>query len=288
MSPLEIAAGRLRATVTGGDWLTVSSLRFDGVELLSAPDPLPLPYRVHGQRAGITLLHPWANRLGGDRFTCAGAEMRLDDAGARGVQRDPDGLAIHGLRIPGAWRVGRGDADASACRATATFAAQPAFPFPHAVAVEFRLADPATLSVQTTLTATGDGVVPVSFGWHPYFLADRSGGIALELPAREAPSARIELRDQSFDDGFAGVADGAEFVLAGPERTLRVVHESGYPCGQLFAPADRPVVSLEPMTARSDALRSDPKVGLVAPGGSFTATWRLEVQATPAPPAATT
>ena len=301
----EIAAGRLEATVAGGDWLSVTSLRFDGVELLGAPDDLPLPYRVHGHRAGITLLHPWANRLGGDRYRCAGVDVALDDPGARGVERDPGGLPIHGLRIPGAWRVECDAADASACRAKGRFDAQPAFPFPHTVAVEFRLVAAGELAVRTTVSATGDRAVPVSFGWHPYFIADRdAGGVWVELPERAAvplddrgvptggpgeprTAERLVLVSQSFDDAFAEVADGAAFVLGGPERTLRLVHDSGYPCGQLFAPADRPVVSLEPMTAPGDALRSS-AVGLVAPGASFTARWTLHIRSTDQAAAAAT
>src|SRR5262249_46640283 len=42
-----------------------------------------------------------------------------------------------------------------------------AFPFPHEIAVAYDLRGD-TLTLTTTLRATGDVPVPVSFGWHPY------------------------------------------------------------------------------------------------------------------------
>jgi hypothetical protein len=63
---------------------------------------MPEPYRVHGRRAGITLLHPWANRLGADRFSTPGAEVALAP-GDKAVARDARGLPIHGLARAGAW-----------------------------------------------------------------------------------------------------------------------------------------------------------------------------------------
>lgn len=289
---MRIAAGALVATVTGGPLLSVSSLRHHDVELLSAADPLPPAYRVHGSRAGITLLHPWANRLGGDRYAHAGIEARLDGAGA-GVARDRNGLAIHGLAIPRSWTV-VADGHAS-CFATATYGLLPAFPFPHRIDARMTLGPAGTLTVLSTVWALGPRAVPIVFGWHPYFRCDRGGRCELELPERRSlaadarglptgtsalhPRERFALADESFDEGLSELSDGATLVLAQTERSIRVVHDRGYPCAQLFAPADAPVVSLEPMTAATDALRRDPAVGLALPGQPFTARFTVEVRA---------
>jgi aldose 1-epimerase len=291
-STAQIAAGALTATVTGGPLVSVSSLRHRDVELLSAPDALPPAYRVHGSRAGITLLHPWANRLGGDRYTYTGIEARLDEASVE-IARDRNRLAIHGLAIPRSWTV-VADGDAS-CFATATYGLLPAFPFPHRIDVRMTIGPAGTLTVLTTIRALGPQPVPIAFGWHPYFVCDRGEGCELELPERRSlatdgrglptgassvhPRERFALADQSFDAGFAGLSDGATLVLDQAERRIRVVHDSGYPYAQLFAPADAPVVSMEPMTAATDALRRDPSIGVALPGQPFTAGFTVEVQA---------
>ena len=44
-------------------------------------------------------------------------------------------------------------------------------------------------------------------------------------------------------------------TLRNSQHRISVGFEEGYPCGQVFAPRDAPVVSLEPMTAPTDALR---------------------------------
>ena len=38
-------------------------------------------------------------------------------------------------------------------------------------------------------------------------------------------------------------------------RRIEVRFDRGYPCGQVYAPADQDVVCFEPMTAPTDALR---------------------------------
>lgn len=306
-----IASGGLVATVTGGPLLTISSLRYRGVELLSQPDALPVHYRVHGLRTGITLLHPWANRLGADHYACAGIEVHLDDlrpdgrdqdAGVRpgdpgedagAIFRDRNGLAIHGLAIPRSWTVVVDGT--SSCFATAAYGALPAFPFPHRIDVRMTLAPADTLTVLTTLWPLGQQPVPIAFGWHPYFVCDRSERLELELPERlrtmsderGLPTGAVEhhvrerfpLGEQEFDRGFCGLEDGATLVLDSDARSIRVVHDRGYPCAQLFAPADAPVVSLEPTTAPTDALRAGGELAFAAPRRPFTAQFTLNVRA---------
>jgi galactose mutarotase-like enzyme len=288
---VHIAAAELSATVTGGALLTVSSLRHRGAELLAGAEALPDHYRVHRRRAGITMLHPWANRLGSDSYSCAGAAARIDGT-ELGISRDPHGLAIHGLAIPGSWTVTE-DGPAS-CFATASFGALAAFPFPHRVDVRLTL-DSTTLIVLTTLWPLTAQPVPVAFGWHPYFVCDRRPGCTvafpdrhrLELDARRLPTGsatscpeeRVPLAHAQFDDAFGELADGAAFELRDDRRTIRVTHDHGYPFAQVFAPPDAPVVSLEPMTAPADALRSGQQIRLAHPGRPYTAEFAVRAMA---------
>src|ERR1700761_8719323 len=143
-----------------------------GEELLGQRNGLRA-YVDHYSTMGIPFLHPWANRLGAARFELAGREVDLD-LPALPLKRDDAGLPIHGL-LPAArgWRVERHTEleHGGLLAASFDFGAYPhlleAFPFPHRVEIEATLVE-GSLEIQTSLTATGDVPVPVSFGFHPY------------------------------------------------------------------------------------------------------------------------
>ena len=59
-------------------------------------------------------------------------------------------------------------------------------------------------------------------------------GETVAAPAYSGPLSELDL-----DDGFEGVADGAVFALTGGGRRVEVRFEAGYPCAQVFAPADK-------------------------------------------------
>lgn len=250
-----------------------ASLTDDGVELLGQRRGLDA-YVEAGKTMGIPILYPWANRLGGDTYTAQGATVRLTP-GENGVRADPNGLPIHGTMAayPG-WRVTAQTADA--LTAEVDFGADPrllaGFPYPHVLTVSVRLAE-RTLTVSTTVTATGDTAVPLCFGFHPYLhlpgVARREWTIEtpplrhLDLDERGLPTGSADLQpeqeillgDKAFDDAYDRVPDGAVFAVSGGGRRLEVHFERGYPVTQIFAPPGEDVVCFEPMTAPTDALR---------------------------------
>jgi aldose 1-epimerase len=140
------------------------------------------------------------------------------------------------------------------------------------LAVTVRLAE-RTLTVRTTVTATGDKAVPLCFGFHPYLrLPDvaRDEWIIETPPLRhlsldelglptgetsEQPAKAEPLGDKVFDDAYDQVSDGAVFAVSGGGRRLEVQFDRGYPATQIFAPLAEDVVCFEPMTAPTDALR---------------------------------
>src|SRR5262249_16990172 len=126
-------------------------------------------YVTAGKTMGIPILYPWANRLGGNSYTVDGEVVTLEP-GAWGVRSDPNGLPIHGLIAGyGGWR-GMTEG-VNELIAEVDFGADPAllasFPFPHLLVVRVELVD-RTLTVHTTVLATGDKAVPLCFGFHPY------------------------------------------------------------------------------------------------------------------------
>jgi aldose 1-epimerase len=295
----------LSATWVPGAGMIGVSLR-DGDEELLGQRHGVASYAHDGKTMGIPLLHPWANRLGGDGYRVGDLEVDLPP-GTPGMRRDENGLPIHGV-LAGCphWQVepqaAAGEIDRLA--ATLDYGAHPellaAFPFPHRLRIEVSLAsgEPGTgagtaseprtrsrtLTVRTRLTATGDRAVPVAYGFHPYLrLPDvPRADWRVELPAMRAlelddcgiptgasspaPAEAFALSDRALDDGFVGTAPGTAFAVAGGGRRIEVRFGQGFGAAQVFAPLAEEVVCFEPMTAPTDALRSGDGLRLVAPG----------------------
>jgi galactose mutarotase-like enzyme len=249
-----------------------TSLTDSGVELLGQRRGLDA-YLEAGKTMGIPILYPWANRLGSNTYTAENVIVELTP-GENGVRADPSGLPIHGTlaAYPG-WRVVA--ESGNELTAEVDFGAEQrllaSFPYPHLLTVSVRLAERA-LTVRTTVTATGDTAVPLCFGFHPYLQvpdAARREWI-IETPAlrhlsldekglptgesSEQPAKKEPLGDNTFDDAYDQVADGAVFAVSGGERRLEVHFEQGYSAAQIFAPPGEDVVCFEPMTAPTDAL----------------------------------
>lgn len=311
---IELQAGAYRATFLPELGMLGASLTCDGLEYISLHGGVD-GYRA-GHSTGIPLLHPWANRLG--RLTY--------EAGGRWVDIAPvppvhllDGLPIHGtLTAAPGWRVEAHLADATRallqCRYV--FDEHPdqlaSFPFPHDLVVFAEVSDRG-LRVTTTIHATGDLAVPVSFGWHPYVtlpgvsrsdlsvvLPDRE---VIELDARMLPTGSrrsveagtVLLGDgtmeNTLDDAYQvpDGADGCSFLLvgtdpaAGVERSVRVTLANGYPYAQVYAPRNAAFAAFEPMTAPVNALVSGDHPS-VEPGAQYSATFVIAVPAADPPP----
>jgi len=292
----ELQAGDLTAMFLPGHGMLGASLRHRGAEILRRVDDLAASASI-GQSAGNPLLHPWANRLAGPHFTAAGRDVALDPNSPL-LSHDANGLPIHGVPWSMlAWQVTRATSTLLAARLDWTHAALLAiFPFPHAVEMAATL-DPDGVTIATTLFAHDACPVPVSFGFHPYVGLP---GLArdewrLELPAmrrlaldalqiptgaeQPAPSFNGPLRGLVFDDGFALDQPRASLAIAGAGRRVSVDLIEGYSFAQVYAPAGRDYVALEPMTAPANALISGRSLQLVAPGERYTATFRIRVEA---------
>jgi len=274
-----------------------ASLRHHGVELLRRVDDLEAA-AAKGSTAGIPILHPWANRLSRLGYRVAGTEVTLDPSSPL-VHLEEHGLPIHGVpwsRI--AWEliaseptrlVARLDWEREELLAI--------FPFPHRMELTATL-DPSGLTMETTLRGGAHRPVPVSFGFHPYLglpgLRREHWHLALPAMQRlaldgqgiptgaESPFKGFDgaLGQAAFDDGFALAGEGLSLSLAGAGLRITVELVTGYRYAQVFAPADKDYVALEPMTAPANALGSGLGLRLVEPGGTFRATFRIRVDDT--------
>jgi aldose 1-epimerase len=294
--------GELEAAFVPEAGMVGCSLRHRGEELLGQRGGLAT-YVSERSTMGIPLLYPWANRVASRRFLVAGREVNLDLA-SPAPSFDPNGLPIHGLLAAAdGWQVERHEdlGDGGLLVARFDFGAQPgliaAFPFPHELTIEATL-EGMTLTIATTVEASGDTEVPISFGYHPYFhlpeaaradweievpVSERLVLDAEELPTGKREPAAVDggrLGSRTFDDEFVAPDGSAPLVLAGGGRRIEVALLSGYPYTQVYAPADDDVVALEPMTAPTDALIvGGAELPLVAPGESYRTVFSITVEA---------
>jgi galactose mutarotase-like enzyme len=286
---LAATEAEIEAEFVPGAGMVGCSLRHRGEELLGQRGGLAA-YVAERSTMGVPLLHPWANRLASRRFEVAGREVDLDRA-PEPVKTDPNGLPMHGLLAAArGWRVAsREETDGGgAITARFDFAADAglmrAFPFPHEVEMD------------VTLHASGHAAVPVSFGFHPYF---RLPGVEradwrIEIPVRErlVLDARMlptgerravevasgALGSRTFDDAYVAPRGSQPFTIAGAGRRIAVEFETGYPYGQVYAPADDDVIALEPMTAPTNVLvTGGPELPVVEPGDRYRASFTITV-----------
>ena len=262
-----LAAGDLEATFLPEIGMLGASLRHNGDELLVLPAGLA-GYRA-GHQAGLPLLAPWANRVGGRRYEIAGVAVDLNGLG---LGTDDNGLPIHGtMTAQAGWEIVRLEPAVLSVRFD--YGARPdllaAFPFPHELRIKATI-DGESLTVTSTLRPTGDRSVPVAFGFHPYLRLPRSPRRSwrlvlpacehLELDDRGLPTGRsttqraeaLPIGDRTFDDLFA-LHDDHVIALEGGGRRLRVTYEEGYPFAQIYVPAGRRV-RLRRAHGRSDEL----------------------------------
>jgi aldose 1-epimerase len=295
-SACTLGAGDLEAVFLPAHGMLGASLRHKGVELLGRVEDLEAA-AAKGSTAGIPLLHPWANRLAEPRYRVLGQQVILDVSSPL-LHLDEHGLPMHG--VPWAllqWEVTEARQDFVAARLEWSASDLLAiFPFRHRLEL-VAIIKPNALILETTLIASSEGPVPVSFGFHPYFsLAEPArANWQLKLPLMQRlvlNSSGIPTGDEepfggfdgslgknSLDEGFALTEDRASFSIAGPLRKIFVDLLEGYRYAQVFAPKDKDYLALEPMTAPTGALTSGHGLRLVGPDERFRAVFQIRVEA---------
>ncbi|MBG85108.1 MAG: hypothetical protein CMJ40_11265 [Phycisphaerae bacterium] len=269
------------------------SWRVEDREFLHLSQPLDRFLREE-HTGGLPLLYPWANRLRSDRWSFQGRSVDLK--GMPGVHRDGNGLPMHGLLLR--WADWTFSSEENACTASIEWSdherLMEAFPFSHRLQIEWSL-DGKGLAVTTNIEAR-DEAVPISFGWHPYFVLPGVAreGVTMDLPSlfrvsldsrglpndhspEPMPAAIHELSQRAWDDCFLGIHDGSRATIRGGSIAIDFEFLEGWKAMQVYSPEDADYVCLEPMTALTAALSDGDALNCIEPGESFTAGFRLRV-----------
>jgi aldose 1-epimerase len=285
-----LRSGDYEATFRPDTAMLCTSLRYRGEEYVAWPRTIT-DFRA-GKATAIPLMHPYANRLDGRRYDACGTHVDLTGLA---LPTDPNGLPIHGNLLGAPFEVLRADATRIAARLDYGAHADKlaAFPFPHTVTVDAVLDAHDGLRIATEVRPTADTPVPISFGWHPYLRLPKGGRTRWELRWPECDRIDVDARviptgtrthqaeergpigSRTYDDQYALGTDRT-FSVAAAGRALTLHFDESYPFAQLFVPAGRQILAIEPMTAEIDALgRGD--TPSVAPGDTFAATFSLAV-----------
>ena len=208
--------------------------------------------------------------------------------------------ALHGFLQNKEWKFESFESDAESC--TAIFScdwpgAFAGFPFPfHAVNTITFTGE--SFTVNSSVKNTGNGDMPYSEGWHPYFmLGEKIDGLKMTLPESkfalldkaDLPTGNFKedtrfvngrtINDEFINDCFclceeftAGAAQTqAHILLEGQAGTLDIWQQAGqeqYNAIQIYTPPDRMSIAIEPMTSEPDALNHHRGLIEIPPGES--------------------
>lgn len=170
------------------------------------------------------------------------------------------------------------------------------YPFNIDVEVFYHFNDKGGFHVDIGVINTGKTAAPIAAGWHPYFTFGHSIDILeLDLPpmrkvhvdqnmiptGRKSPFSRflnapgtdLSLGQQRFDtcfslNAFPQHTAGFQSLIYSPvhDFTLAIEQSSNLPYLQLFTPADRQSLALEPVSANINAFRNGEGLCVLEPG----------------------
>lgn len=299
----------IRVLVVPSAGMNLVSLEVAGKERLVLPMSLE-SFMKAPKTGGVPLLHPWANRLRGDRYEFGGVSVDLGPV--EDLKRDGNKLPMHGLLLRRTeWEVSRietGPPGSAGIQGSIDwheglkdFAA---FPFPHRVTVIWNVhrdLEGGVVVSSTYRVDAGDRPVPSGAGWHPYLRpsigCDRTR-IRLEVPAvrgttlddrglpmidgdgrpviRAVDDPSGILGGREFDDLFRGPDDGWLAAVIADGTRMELEADAHWPWLQVYAPEGSDFVCIEPMLAPTAAL-SDGHPIVIDAGARFEASFTLRI-----------
>lgn len=285
----------LEATFAPQVGMACCSLQHGSSELLGERFGLAA-YASCGSTMGMSLMHPWANRLSSWKYAACGATVRLPVSPL--LHTDRWGLPVNGAQSCGdAWVLEDSGAAAESAWLEATLPFDDPrqlelFPFPHRLHLRAEVTG-LSLCISVELEATSSVPVPVCFGYRVYVRREQPGGDAtIVLPARRRvvtdarllPTGATEALEMS--GSTLGVDELHEVFAFGSDRRLTVASDArrltiesltGYRLAQVRTVASEPHVMLEALTAAPDAL-SHNAFPVAAPGRPYRAALRVSTE----------
>jgi aldose 1-epimerase len=285
MSPLTLQTDKLRVVIVPEAGASVASFDFN---ILSVWQPLMRPSPPQAiaqgdvsQLASFNLL-PWSNRVLGAAFTFDGQRYALR-------ANTPQGFAIHGDARERPWRVLSRAANKLTCALDSRLFEDFNFPFPFTAHISYTLTNDSFIT-SLTIVSVGTSVMPVGFGFHPYFnrgfgarntdevqVEFKANGVYPPLPGMVAqPITHTSTTHQQPDGTLAPIPPEMDFssptTIGGrdidhcfggwdghatinyPSSGIKLHFECDPVLGHviLYTPPGKPFFALEPVTHAND------------------------------------
>jgi aldose 1-epimerase len=279
-------------------------MKVHGKDVLNTAPADSGDFKTNVGSEGIPFLAPWANRLSEQDFWANGKKymFNMTLGNVRG-----DAIPIHGLLGTSAlWEVTEVKADGHSAHITSRlqFWKYPdlmeQWPFAHEYEMTYELSGGA-LEVKLVVNNLSVDPMPVALGFHPCFVVpgiDRDEWIAdiaatkmvvadehlvatgelKPLPFANPFPVKVHPLDTGFTD-FQRDAEGrAHFSLSSGNEKVEVLFGPKYPAAQVFTPANRQTVCMEPMAGITNAVNLNhegkyPTLQMVAPGTKWIESW---------------
>lgn len=211
--------------------------------------------------------------------------------------------AIHGLIYDATFTIKDSGADNEKAYVTLAYnynKKEEGFPFAFSMEVSYMLSEENKLTLITKVTNTGEGEMPLSDGWHPYFcLGETVNSLKVEFNSK----VMIEFTDglipsgnklpystfnsfKTFGDTFLDncfVLENFEAVACSikDETTglqLDIIPSASYPYLQIYTPPHRKSIAIENLSSVPDAFNNG--IGLITakPGEVYTFTTAYQLK----------
>lgn len=263
------------------------SLSHDNSEKLYFPYTFDT-YKSNTKLAGNPFLHPWANRLEDDFILVENHTHTFLKEAQHLIYRDGNNLPMHGLLLKtDRWKTIDLYEEGNVCYHVAELIFDDEewlslFPFKHRIQMKHQLKNN-ELTIETIIINHDEKSMPISFGYHPYFLIDsqKREQYTVTVPANnlietndkmiptgnilpkenffDVKNNQVNLQDVSLDNGFENLIfnDSKQAVFSINE--LQIIFDKHYLFAQIYAPnnMDKPYVCIEPMTAATNAINKN-------------------------------
>ncbi|MFO0747213.1 MAG: hypothetical protein U1F43_16340 [Myxococcota bacterium] len=254
----DLVHGAARATVAPARGGIVTGLAVDGRSILHM-DAATLADPTKNVRGGIPVLFPFAGRLPGDVFARAGTRMKQ-----------------HGFGRNLAWRVTAREADALSMALGDDDTTRAVFPWSFRADASVR-AVARGVRIELATTNLGTTPMPLSPGWHPYFVCPPAAkdAVASDLPGLAA-GALDDLREHDF--GLPAPADGMVDVALPDLGALRLSFAPSMRHVQVWTLPGSAFVCIEPFWGPAGTIDGD-ACQWVEPGATAAVWMRIELLA---------
>jgi aldose 1-epimerase len=261
------------------------------------PDRQVLETQLESTGFKSAKLSPFVCRLQEGKYKFAGKEYKVDKFYL-------SKHALHGIIYDAPFEVAAHGADGELAFMVLKYrymGTDRGYPFFYQCEVRYELRKNNELTISTTVTNTGEGLIPICDGWHPYFTFGGSvDDLQLEFQSLQKvefnneliPTGKLlpydsfnslkKLGDAVFDDCFE-----LNFATCQPMLVLRdpvqkiqleIRPSESYPYLQIYTPDTRQSIAIENLSSAPDAFNNGMGLVTLEPGGkkTFITNYRIK------------